>query len=281
MDTDPHIKTYSDIGEYAFGTKGRFTAALFLYLELYLVAIEFLILEGDNLEYLFPNVKLQIMGLDFGGKRGFVLLAALVILPTMWLKSLSHLAYISAGGVLASVIVVISVCWAGAVDGVGFHAEGSLYHLGGLPTAISLYAFCYCGHAVFPTISSKIAIYTTLINPLTKYALMTTPIADAIEDVLQINNNRIISLLIRTLMLISMVTVALIVPLFAHLMALTGSLLSSIVSMVLPCVCYLKISKSSWTRQPEFSIIMGIITFGVLVAVVGTYHSLRQIAEKL
>ncbi|KAL6009156.1 hypothetical protein ACLOJK_022383 [Asimina triloba] len=130
-------------------------------------------------------------------------------------------------------------------------------------------------------ISFKIAIYTTLINPLTKYALMTTPRADAVEDVLQINNSRIISLLIRILMLISMVTVALTVPLFAHLMALTGSLLSSTVSMVLSCICYLKISKSSWTRQLEFSIIMGIIAFGVLVAVVSTYHSLRQITEKL
>ncbi|KAL6009186.1 hypothetical protein ACLOJK_022413, partial [Asimina triloba] len=334
MDMDPRIKTYPDIGEYAFGTKGRFIVALFLYLELYLVAIEFLILEGDNLHKLFLDVNLQIIGLNFGRKQGFVLLAALVILPTMWLRSLGLLAYISAGGVLASGIVVASVFWAGAFDGVGFHGKGALYNFGGLPTTFSLYAFCYCGHAVFPTvytsmkhrsqfskmlilcfilctinygtmavlgylmygehvqsqvtlnlpirkISSKIAIYTTLINPLTKFALMITPIADAIEDRFQIYNNRIISLLIRTLLLLTTVIVALTVPLFAYLMALIGSFLSSIASMVLPCICYLKISKASRTRQPEFIIIIGIIVIGVLVAVVGTYHSLRKIAENL
>ncbi|XP_058083514.1 amino acid transporter AVT1J-like isoform X2 [Magnolia sinica] len=334
MDADPRIKTYPDIGEYAFGSKGKITIAVFMYLELYLVAIEFLILEGDNLEKLFPNTNLEIMGFEIGGKQGFVLLTALIILPTMWLRSLGLLAFVSAGGVLASVVVVASVFWGGAVDGVGFHGRGAFYSLSGLPTAISLYAFCYCGHAVFPTIytsmkdrsqfskmlilcfvlctfnygamailgylmygqdvksqvtlnlpvgkiSSKIAIYTTLINPFAKYALVITPIAGAIEDRFRINNNRTISVLIRTLLVISTVIVALIVPFFAYLMAFTGSFLSSTASMVLPCICYLKIFKASRSHQTEFTIIVGIIVIGILVAITGTYHSLREIFKHL
>ncbi|XP_058083501.1 amino acid transporter AVT1J-like [Magnolia sinica] len=333
IDADARIETYPDIGKHAFGSKGKITIALFMYLELYLVAIEFLILEGDNLEKLFPNTDFEIMGLKIGGKQGFVLLTALVILPTMWLRSLGLLAYVSAGGVLASITLVASVFWTGAVDGVGFHGRGAFFNLSGLPTGISVYAFCYCGHAVFPTIytsmkdrsqfskmlilcfaictfnygtmailgylmygedvksqvtlnlpvgkiGSKIAIYTTLINPFTKYALMVTPIAGAIEDQLHINNKRTNSLLIRTLLVTSTVIVALTVPLFAYLMAFIGSFLSSMVSMVLPCICYLKISKAS-RSQTEFMIIVGILVIGVFVAITGTYYSLRQIVEHL
>ena len=91
MDTDPLIKTYPDIGELAFGVKGRALVSTFLYLELYLVAVEFLILEGDNLDKLFPNTSFHIVGQKVGGKKCFVLLTALVILPTTWLRSLGLL----------------------------------------------------------------------------------------------------------------------------------------------------------------------------------------------
>jgi vesicular inhibitory amino acid transporter len=149
------IKSYPDIGEVAFGYKGKAVISIFMYLELYLVAIEFLILEGDNLDKLFPNMAFKIASLKVAGKKGFVLLTALIILPTTWLKSLGVLAYFSAGGVLASVIVVACVFWVGAVDGVSFHEGNMLLNLGGVPTAISLFAFCYCSHAVIPTLCNS------------------------------------------------------------------------------------------------------------------------------
>ena len=61
--------------------------ALFMYLELFLVAVEFLILEGDNLEKLFLDMDFKVVGLKVGGKQEFVILAALVILPTTWMRS--------------------------------------------------------------------------------------------------------------------------------------------------------------------------------------------------
>lgn len=155
MDANPHIKTYPDIGQVAFGSKGRVAISIFMYLELYLVAVEFLILEGDNLNQLFPNMSFNMAGHTIGGKKCFVLAAALVILPTTWLKSLGLLAYVSAGGVLASILLVACVFWVGAVDSVGFHEKGDLLNWRGLPTTISLYLFCYCGHAVFPTLCNS------------------------------------------------------------------------------------------------------------------------------
>ncbi|CBI31952.3 unnamed protein product, partial [Vitis vinifera] len=334
MDAHPLIKTYPDVGELAFGMKGRTMIALFMYLELYLVAVEFLILEGDNLEKLFPTMSFKVAGLKIGGRQGFVLLAALVILPTTWLRSLGLLAYLSAGGVFASVIVVGCVFWAGAVDGVGFHERGMVLNWSGLPTTISLFVFCYCGHAIFPTLctsmkdksqfskvllicfalstinygsmailgylmfgenlrsqvtlnlptgkmSSKLAIYTTLINPLTKYGIIITPIANAIEDTFSFHNSRPISITIRTALVISTVVVALTVPFFGYIMEFIGAFLSVTVSMLFPCVFYLKINKASRSFGLELIAIIAILALGSFVAVTGTYTSLRQIINRL
>ena len=77
-----------------------------MYLELYLVAVELLILEGDNFEKLFPSANFNIGGLKISGKHGLVLIAALVILLKTWLWSMGLFAYVSMGGVLASDVVV-------------------------------------------------------------------------------------------------------------------------------------------------------------------------------
>ncbi|XP_050237199.1 amino acid transporter AVT1I-like [Mercurialis annua] len=330
MDADDAIKSYPDIGQRAFGYKGRALVSIFMYAELYLVAVEFLILEGDNLNKLFPDMSFRVGGVKLGGKQGFILLTALVILPTTWLKSLGMLAYVSAGGVLASVILVGCVLWAGAIDGVGFHQGDVLMNWSGLPTATSLFTFCYCGHAVFPTlcnsmkdktrfskvllvcfvtstitygsmavlgylmygeylksqvtlnlpirkISAKIAIYTTLINPLTKYAVVTAPIAKAIEDTFHLDNSRSLSVLIRTSIMISTLVVALTIPFFGYIMAFIGACLSVTVSLLLPCLCYLRINKSARSLGFELVVIVGILISGFFVAVVGTYTSLKQI----
>jgi len=166
MDASPAVRGYPDIGALAFGRGGRLAASAFLYAELYLVAVGFLILEGDNLDKLFPGTSISL-GLGRGGDGGgaatlvvsgkqlFVVLVALVILPTTWLRSLGVLAYVSASGVLASAVVVVCVLWTAVADGVGFRAKGRMLNVSGLPTALGLYTFCYCGHAIFPTLCNS------------------------------------------------------------------------------------------------------------------------------
>jgi len=102
MESNSLIKTYPDIGHLTFGYWGRLLISIFMYLELYLVAVELLILEGDNFEKLFPSANFNIGGLKISGKHGLVLIAALVILPTTWLQSMGLLTYVSMGGELAS-----------------------------------------------------------------------------------------------------------------------------------------------------------------------------------
>ncbi|XVF70072.1 hypothetical protein PTKIN_Ptkin11bG0132000 [Pterospermum kingtungense] len=245
MEINPLIRTYPDIGATAFGQRGRAILSLFLYLELYLVATEFLILEGDNIYKIFPVKEFNVAGQKIKGKQVFVLVASLVVLPTTWLNNLGVLAYVSAGGVLVSFLLIFCIYWTGVVDGVGFHERGELLKWKGLSTTISMIAFSYAGHACFPTlytsmedrrrfpkvllicfitatvnygsmailgymmygehlkpqvtlnlplkmVSARIAIYTTIITPLMKYALIMTPIATAIEERALLQNNRII-----------------------------------------------------------------------------------------
>lgn len=151
MDLDASIRTYPDIGERAFGIKGRLLVSVFMYVELFLVATGFLILEGDNLHNLLPSMEFEIGGF-LGCKQSLVLIVALVVLPTVWVDNLSILSYVSASGVLASVIILLSIFWTGAFDRVGFQEKGKLVNWSGIPTAVSLYSFCYCAHPVFPTL---------------------------------------------------------------------------------------------------------------------------------
>ncbi|XP_024975889.1 amino acid transporter AVT1I-like isoform X2 [Cynara cardunculus var. scolymus] len=335
MDADPTIRSYPDIGDRAFGKKGRIIVSVVMNVELYLVATGFLILEGDNLSNLLPEMDFDLYGIHVGGKKSFVVIVAAIILPTIWLNNLSILSYISASGVLASVIIVGSILWVGAFDGVGFQEKGKLVNWSGIPSAISLYAFCYCAHPVFPTlytsmrnqhqfskvlllcfvfctityssmavvgylmfgsnvesqitlnlptdkISSRVAICTTLVNPIAKYALMVTPIVDTIEArFLTFYNTRKFSILIRTVLVISTVLVALALPFFGYLMSLVGAFLSVTASITLPCLCYLKIS-GAYRRLGFESVFIGFIVFvGILVAVIGTYTSLVDISRQL
>ncbi|OMP01083.1 Amino acid transporter, transmembrane [Corchorus olitorius] len=151
LDSQPGLETYPDIGQAAFGTAGRIALSA--------CCVEYIILEGDNLSALFPNAQLSLGGIELSAPRLFAMMATLAVLPTVWLRDLSVLSYISAGGVVASVLVVICLGWVGVVDNVGFHHKGSTLNLSTLPVAIGMYGYCYSGHAVFPN------IYTSMAKP--------------------------------------------------------------------------------------------------------------------
>ncbi|KAK1359545.1 Solute carrier family 32 [Heracleum sosnowskyi] len=247
MDADSNIRTYPDIGERAFGRKG---------------------------------MGFEINGFRIGANQSFILIVALIILPTMLVNNMGVLSYISATGVVASFVILGSIFWTGAFEGIGFHEKGELLNWKGIPTAASLYVFSYCAHPIFPTlyislgnkknfskvmflsfllctipyaliavfgylmfgsmlksqitlnlpinkVSSKVAIYTTLVNPIAKYALILTPVIHTIENRFRSYcKKRSFSVFIRTALLISSVAVAMTVPFFGLLMSLVGAFLS-------------------------------------------------------
>ncbi|KAM3248367.1 amino acid transporter AVT1C isoform X1 [Capsicum annuum] len=284
LDSQPGLETYPDIGQAAFGTMGRVVISIILYVELYASCVEYIILEGDNLSAIFPNAHLSLGGFELDARHLFVVISTLAVLPTVWLRDLSVLSYISVGGVVASVLVVLCLYWAGLVDHVGFESKGTVLNLPTFPVSIGLYGFCYSGHAVFPNIytsladrsqfpavlltsfgmvtllyggtavlgylmfgdsaesqftlnmpkglmASKVAVWTTVVNPFTKYALTLSPVAMSLEEFLPSKHakSHVYPIIIRTALTISTVVVGLAVPFFGLVMALIGSLLTMLV----------------------------------------------------
>ncbi|KAJ6357963.1 hypothetical protein OIU78_005738 [Salix suchowensis] len=335
LDSEPGLGTYPDIGQVAFGTSGRIVISIILYVELYACCVEYIILESDNLSSLFPNAHISLGGFELDSHHFFALMTTLAVLPTVWLRDLSVLSYISAGGVIASVLVVLCLFWIGLVDNVGIHSKGTALNLGTLPVAIGLYGYCYSGHAVFPNIytsmakpdrfpavllacfgvctvmyagaaymgytmfgeetesqftlnlphdlvASKIAVWTTVVNPFTKYALTMSPVAMSLEELIPSNHmkSHMYAICIRTALVISTLLVALSIPFFGLVMSLIGSLLTMLVTLILPCACFLSIVRGKATRFQIAACII-IIAVGVLSSVYGTHSSLSRIIENL
>ncbi|CAJ1960445.1 unnamed protein product [Sphenostylis stenocarpa] len=335
MDMDPDIKTFPDIGQRAFGDKGRLLVSIAMNAELYLVVTGFLILEGDNLNQLVPNMQIDLAGLTIGGTTIFTIISALIVLPTVLSEDMSLLSYVSAGGVLATSIFLLSLLWNGTFDGTEFHASGTLFKLRGIPSSLSLYAFCFSAHPIIPSLyvstrnrsqfskvlfvcflactlvyaavaalgflmfgedvksqvtlnlprgkfSSHVAIYTTLVNPLAKYALMLSPIIKAVKNKVSCHNQkRFTHMLVSTSLLISTMIIAVTIPLFGSLMSLTGALLSVSASILVPSMCYLKISGAYKRFGCEMITNYSIIVMGFLIVVVGTYTSVMDIVHNI
>lgn len=333
LDSKEGLETYPDIGHAAFGTPGRIIISIILYMELYACCVEYLILESDNLSKLFPNAHLTIGGFTLDSHVLFAILTALIVMPTTWLRDLSCLSFISAGGVIASIVIVSCLFWAGLVDHVGIDkSEGTALNLPGIPIAIGLYGYCYSGHGVFPNIysslkksnqfnavvftcitlstilfagaaimgyimfgesaesqftlnlppnlvSSKIAVWTTVTNPITKYALTMTPLALSLEELLPSNRQTYLNIiLLRSALVLSSLVVALSVPFFGLVMSLVGSLLTMFVAYILPCACFLAILRSTVTWY-QVVLCVFIIAVGLCCAGIGTYSSLSKIIQ--
>ncbi|KAL3355460.1 hypothetical protein AABB24_019503 [Solanum stoloniferum] len=335
LDSQPGLETYPDIGQAAFGTVGRIIISIILYVELYSCCVEYIILEGDNLSALFPNAHLNLGGCQLDARHLFALVTTLAVLPTVWLRDLTVLSYISAGGVIASVMVVICLYWLGLVDHVGTQSKETVLNLSSLPVAIGLYGYCYSGHAVFPNIytslekrsqfpavlftsfaivtalyagaavmgymmfgdsaesqftlnlptdlvASKIAFWTTIVNPFTKYALTMAPVAMSLEELIPSNHTKshMYSILIRTALVMSTLFVALKVPFFGFVMALIGSFFTMLVTLILPCACFLRILKGKTSPIQVVTCIL-IIIIGSISAVIGSYSALSKIIHNL
>ncbi|KAE8720542.1 Laccase-4 [Hibiscus syriacus] len=334
LESSPGLQTYPDIGQAAFGVAGRLMISVILYAELYAACVEYVIMMSDNLSTIFPNTGMHLAGIYLDASQVFAIIGTLFILPTVWLRDLSLLSYLSVGGVGASILMVLCLLWIG-VDHVGFHQGGTSLNLVNLPISVGIYSFCYAGHSVFPNIyssmrepslfpvvligsftfcwflstgiaisgflifgdsvesqftlnmpteflASKIAICTVVIITISKYALTLTPIALSLEELISSTWFRSygVSILIRTALVISTLVVAMKVPFFAFVMALAGSLLAILITIVFPCSCYLSIFRDRLTKlQITVCICIGVL--GLIIAGLGTYASIIRIAGQL
>ncbi|XP_010452051.1 PREDICTED: vacuolar amino acid transporter 1-like isoform X2 [Camelina sativa] len=336
LESSPGLQTYPDIGQAAFGITGRFIISILLYVELYAACVEYIIMMSDNLSGLFPNISLSIAsGISLDSSQIFAILTTILVLPTVWLKDLSLLSYLSVGGVLASILLGLCLFWIGVVDGIGFHATGKVFDFYNLPVAIGIFGFGYSGHSVFPNIyssmkdpskfplvlvicfsfctflyiavaiccytmfgeavesqftlnmpkqffPSKVAVWTAVITPMTKYALTITPIVMSLEELIPTAKMRShgVSILFRAALVTSTLVVALSVPFFAIVAALIGSFLAMLVALIFPCLCYLSILKGKLSNT-QIGLCVFIILFGLVSGCCGTYSAISRLASQM
>jgi solute carrier family 32 (vesicular inhibitory amino acid transporter) len=139
-------------------------------------------------------------------------------------------------------------------------------------------------------IASKIAIYTTTINPIVKYEVLLKPILITTEGWFsnKYNNNNIFKIVIRVVLVGIQVGVALALPFFGYLMSLAGALLGATGLLMILCLCYLKITSSNENyksnnrlRLVQRSFIWGIICFSLMIMVTGTCTSIINIVKEI
>ncbi|KAK8662277.1 hypothetical protein V6N13_091862 [Hibiscus sabdariffa] len=92
--------------------------------------------------------------------------------------------------------------------------------------------------------------------------------------------SHIYPILIRTLLVMSTLVVGLSVPFFSLVLSLIGSLLTMLVTLILPPACYLSILRGKVGRI-EVAICIIIIAVGVVSSSFGTYSALTKIIENL
>lgn len=334
------VNNYQDLGERAFGRAGRIIVSTFLYLEIFLALVSYTISLGDNLNTIFSHANHLSFGFSWmhlSAQRFLTVIAVVMALPSLWLRDLSSISFLSSGGIVMSLLLVFTVAWTAAFGGVGVSHRLPALNMTNIPEISGLYVFSYGGHVVFPNIYkamkdpsqfskvvavsfsmitvvytglafmgatmfgsdiksqitlnmprylvvTKIALWATVITPMTKYALELSPVAMQMESVLPKSmgskSRMVVRATISSILLIIILAMALTLPYFSYILALTGSLLSTCISIVFPCAFYIKICRSNVTR-PGLALNIAFIALGIFLGVVGTISSVRSLVKSV
>ncbi|PNW85026.1 hypothetical protein CHLRE_03g168550v5 [Chlamydomonas reinhardtii] len=142
---------YEEIAEAAFGPLGRLLVSAIIYVELFGTCALLFILEGDNMFKLFGASSLA------SNASTYQLLAAALMIPTVWLPDLKALSFLGAAGVTATCTVSAAVAYTFLSGSFAPGAPTDLANWATLPLVLGICTFCYSGHGVFPAIQKSMA----------------------------------------------------------------------------------------------------------------------------
>ncbi|KAG8375952.1 hypothetical protein BUALT_Bualt09G0012600 [Buddleja alternifolia] len=336
LQKNPKSRDYKDIGDHAFGAKGRIIATTLIYLEIFMALVSYTISLHDNLATVFMGVGMRTWA-HLTTSQFLAGIAVLVALPSLWLRNLSSISFLSTAGILMSALIFVTVACTGIFGGVRFNHRIPPLQMHNIPAISGLYIFSFAGHIVFPNIYTamkdpskftkvsivsfsvvtmlytslafmgaklfgpqvnpqitlsmpqtlivtKIALWATVLTPMTKYALEFAPFAMQLEQNLphsmKSRTKTIIRGTIGSILLLVILVLALSVPYFEHVLSLTGSLVSVGICIIFPCAFYTKIFWNQITT-PLLVINMFLITIGVLMGASGTISSSKSLLKSL
>ncbi|THG09038.1 amino acid transporter AVT1H [Camellia sinensis] len=339
LSNNPKLMNYTDIGHHAFGTKGRLLAASFIYMEIFMALVSYTISLHDNLNTVFFGAHFDLPSIHLSTSQLLTVIAVLVALPSLWLRDLSSISFLSIGGIFMSLIIFTMVALTPILGGVKANREIPILRVENIPAISGLYIFSFAGHIVFPNIHkemkdpskftkvsivsftlvtllytalafmgakmfgpevnsqitlsmprnlivTKIALWATVLTPMTKYALEFAPFAMHLDHHLSHSMNMksrtrtIIRGSVGSFLLLVILALALTVPYFEYVLSLTGSLVSVAICIIFPCAFYTKVF---WNQISRPLIILNglLIVLGCLLAVSGTISSSKLLIRDL
>ncbi|KAF4318955.1 hypothetical protein BBO99_00006924 [Phytophthora kernoviae] len=347
LDYQEGMTTYPDIGEAAFGTKGRVIVGITFFAELFTACAMFNVLIGDTLAALIPSFT----------ETQLTIMAFLLIMPSMWTTHMSMLSYFSILGILSSFFCLYTIIYVGFAidtDAPGY-TMGSLLQpqyvqvigdLDRIPLSIGLTMVAFGGHSVFPSICSsmrnkeeyprvlnlsyfivglvygaielagylmygtatqkeitlnliatypgmltQMVVWTIALNPMSKIAITLHPIALALEEFMLSPTQKrdaarnkagkglvVYRAAIRTTLGMAALCCALFVPHFARVTSFLGAFFAMLVSVFLPCVCYLKLFKHRLSNG-EIALNSGLAAISIVLMFFGTIASFLSPAD--
>ena len=139
---------YKDLGDVLLPKYGGYIVSGLIQLDLYLVSVSFLVLFGSVMRHVLPSVPItELMWIGIAGG---------LVLPTMFLKSLSQIAWLSAASVVALLAVVVCVVWHGAENTDDWDLSTILFwDTEGVVTSLSIILFSYSGHLIIPSVEGS------------------------------------------------------------------------------------------------------------------------------
>lgn len=133
-------------------------------------------------------------------------------------------------------------------------------------------------------IATKIALWATVLTPMTKYALEFAPIAIQLENALpqymSCRLKQVIRAAIGSFVLLCILVLALTIPYFQYVLGFTGSLISVGISIILPSLFYIKISRFQISRA-TVALNVSFIVIGALLGVFGTISSGKSLIRSI
>ncbi|RDX95690.1 Amino acid transporter AVT1H, partial [Mucuna pruriens] len=329
LEKNTKLRSFVDIGDHAFGARVRFLVTTFIYMEIFMALVSYTISLHDNLATVFMGTHMKLQLAKLSTSQLLAIGAVLTALPSLWLRDLSSISFLSTAGILMSLVIFVSVASTAIFEQV--NQKIPLLRLHNIPSISGLYIFSYGGHIVFPnlyksmkdpskftkvsivsftlvtslyttsgftgakmfgpnvTLSmppklfvTKIALWATVVTPMTKYALEFAPFAVQLEQRLPSSTSSRAKMIIRgtvgSFLLLVILALALSVPYFEHVLSLTGSLVSVAICLIFPCAFYMKICWGQISK-PLLVLNMSIIAFGFLLGVMGTISSSKLLVK--
>ena len=141
---------YNDLGDVLLPKYGGNIVSGVIQLDVFLLAVSYLVLFGSVMRHDLPSVPIT--------ERMWIGIAGCLVLPTVFLKSLSQIAWLSATSVIALIAVVVYVVWYGAENTNEWDLRTILFwDTEGVVSSLSVVLYSYSAYVIIPSVEGSMA----------------------------------------------------------------------------------------------------------------------------